>query len=38
MRESLRQRLIAYSITVLSTAVCLLARWPLWPVLGNQHP
>jgi two-component system sensor histidine kinase/response regulator len=38
MRESPRTRLIAYGVAVLGTAVCLLARWPLWPVLGNRHP
>ena len=38
MHESPRPGLIAYSVAVLGTAVCLLARWPLWPLLGNQHP
>jgi K+-sensing histidine kinase KdpD len=38
MRESPRTPLIAYSVAVLGTAVCLLARWPLWPVLGDLHP
>ena len=38
MHESPRTRLIAYGVAVLGTAGCLLARWPLWPVLGNRHP
>jgi PAS domain S-box-containing protein len=38
MSENRRTRLIAYGIAVLGTAACLLVRWPLWPVLGTQHP
>jgi two-component system sensor histidine kinase/response regulator len=38
MRGSPRTRWIAYGVAVLGTAVCLLARWPLWPMLGNRHP
>jgi Domain of unknown function (DUF4118) len=38
MHISPRSRLVAYGIAVLGTAVCLLARWPLWPVLGYRHP
>jgi two-component system, sensor histidine kinase and response regulator len=38
MHESPRTRLIAYGVAVLGTAACLLARWPLWPVLGDRHP
>ena len=37
MNESPRARWIAYSVAVLGTAVCLLARWPLWPLLGDRH-
>ena len=33
-----RTRLAAYSVAVLATAVCLLVRWPLWPVLGDAVP
>src|SRR5262245_51856733 len=35
MHEKPRARLIAYSVAVLAPAVCLLVRWPLWPVLGD---
>src|SRR5215510_4735966 len=35
MHEKPRIRLIAYSVAVLAPAVCLLVRWPLWPVLGD---
>ncbi len=38
MHISPRSRLVAYGIAVLGTAVCLLARWPLWPELGYRHP
>jgi two-component system sensor histidine kinase/response regulator len=33
-----RTRLFRYGIAVGVTALSLLARWPLWPVLGNQTP
>jgi PAS domain S-box-containing protein len=38
MRETPRARLVAYGVAVLATAVSLLARWPLWPVLGDAVP
>src|SRR5438094_974480 len=38
MHETARARLVAYSIAVLATAVSLLVRWPLWPVLGDAVP
>jgi PAS domain S-box-containing protein len=38
MNEQRRARLIAYGVAVLGTAVCLLARWPLGPVLEYRHP
>ena len=38
MTESSRARLVAYGVAVLATAVSLLARWPLWPVLGDGVP
>src|SRR5580658_7864434 len=33
-----RTRLFRYGIAVGVTALSLLARWPLWPALGNQTP
>jgi PAS domain S-box-containing protein len=36
MRETPRARLVTYGVAVLATAVSLLVRWPLWPVLGNR--
>ena len=38
MRDTRRARLVAYAVAVLATLVCLLIRWPLWPVLGNAVP
>src|SRR6266480_735438 len=38
MHERRRARLVAYSVAVLATAVSLLVRWPLWPVLGDAVP
>src|SRR5260370_24045459 len=38
MRETPRARLIDYGVAVLATAVCLLIRWPLAPLLGNAVP
>jgi PAS domain S-box-containing protein len=33
-----RTRLFRYGVAVGITALSLLVRWPLWPVLGNQTP
>src|ERR1700731_1884521 len=38
MHETPRARLVAYGLAVLATAVSLLVRWPLWPVLRNAVP
>src|SRR6516162_2243602 len=38
MREIPRARLVAYGVALLATAVSLLIRWPLWPVLGDAVP
>ena len=38
MLETPRNRLVAYGVAVLATAVSLLVRWPLWPVLGHHTP
>src|SRR5712664_3308001 len=38
MHETPRARLVAYSVAVLATAVSLLVRWPLEPVLGDAVP
>ena len=38
MHETPRPRLVAYGVAVLATAVSLLARWPLRPVLGDAVP
>src|SRR5438034_6770695 len=38
MYERPRARLVAYGVAVLATAVSLLVRWPLWPVLGDAVP
>ena len=38
MHETPRARLVACGVAVLATAVCLLIRWPLWPVLGDAVP
>src|SRR5437879_3942483 len=38
MREKPRARMVAYGVAVLATAVCLLLRWPLGPVLGDAVP
>src|SRR5262245_35980173 len=38
MHEKPRARLVAYGVAVLATAVSLLVRWPLWPVLGDAVP
>src|SRR5262249_27009929 len=38
MRETSRARLVAYGVAVLAPAVSLLARWLLWPVLGDAVP
>ena len=36
MHEGPRSRLVAYGVAMLATAVSLLVRWPLWPVLGDR--
>ena len=38
MQERRRHPLAAYGVAILATAVSLLIRWPLWPVLGNAVP
>jgi PAS domain S-box-containing protein len=38
MHETPRARLVAYGVALLATLGCLLIRWPLWPVLGNDVP
>jgi len=38
MHESPRHPLVAYGVALLATAVSLLVRRPLWPVLGNAVP
>src|SRR4051812_8817620 len=38
MHERPRSRLVAYGVAVLATAVSLLVRWPLWPVLEDTVP
>ena len=36
MRET--PRALGYGVAVLATAVCLVVRWPLWPILGDAVP
>src|SRR5437660_4816041 len=38
MSERPRPRLFAYGVAVLATALSLLIRWPLGPVLGDAVP
>jgi two-component system sensor histidine kinase/response regulator len=38
MHEKPRARLVAYGVALLATVVCLLIRWPLWPVLKDAVP
>src|SRR5258705_7394458 len=38
MRESPRSALEVYGVDLAATLVCLLLRWPLWPVLGDAVP
>ncbi|MDB5299535.1 MAG: domain S-box protein, partial [Phycisphaerales bacterium] len=38
MHEKPRHPLVAYGVALGATAVSLLVRWPLWPVLGNAVP
>src|SRR5436189_3068458 len=38
MHPGSRARLVAYGVALLAPAVSLLARWPLWPVLGDAVP
>jgi signal transduction histidine kinase len=36
MRET--PRALGYGVALLATAVCLVVRWPLWPILGDAVP
>src|SRR3979490_2402449 len=38
MHEKPRHPLAAFGVALLATAISLLVRWPLWPVLGNAVP
>ncbi|HEX4797613.1 MAG TPA: ATP-binding protein [Humisphaera sp.] len=38
MNERPRHPLATYGLALLATAVSLLMRWPLWPLLGNAVP
>jgi PAS domain S-box-containing protein len=38
MGETYRARLVAYGVAVVATALCLLIRWPLRPVLQDTVP
>ena len=38
MQERPRHPLATFGLAILATAVSLLVRWPLWPVLGNAVP
>ncbi|MDB5291574.1 MAG: domain S-box protein, partial [Phycisphaerales bacterium] len=38
MHEKPRHPLAAYGVALGATALSLLVRWPLWPVLGNAVP
>src|SRR5258706_2125879 len=38
MRESPRSAVEVYGVAVAAALVCLLLRWPLWPVLGDAVP
>src|SRR2546430_2256028 len=38
MHERPRHPLAAYGVALLATAMSLLVRWPLWPLLGNAVP
>src|SRR5205085_2559163 len=38
MTERPHARLVAYGLAVLATAVTVLVRWLLWPVLGDAVP
>src|SRR5947208_2734029 len=38
MRDASRTRLVAYGVAVLATAVSLVIRWPLMPLLGYHAP
>src|SRR5437016_9947324 len=38
MCEAPLARFVAYAVAVLATALSLLIRWPLWPVLGDAVP
>src|SRR2546421_10356438 len=38
MRETPRSAVEVYGVALVVTLVCLLIRWPLWPVLGDAVP
>src|SRR5947209_13311589 len=38
MHERPRHPLATFGLAILATAVSLLVRWPLWPLLGNAVP
>jgi two-component system sensor histidine kinase/response regulator len=38
MMERARHPLIGYGVALGATAISLLVRWPLWPVLGDSVP
>src|SRR5438552_10406661 len=38
MNDTPRAGLIAYGAAVVTTAVSLLVRWPLWSLLGHHTP
>src|SRR3954470_12978457 len=38
MRETPRSAVEVYGMALVATLVCLLLRWPLWPILGDGVP
>src|SRR2546430_13052349 len=38
MRETPRSAVEVYGVALVATLVCLLVRWPLWPLLGDAVP
>ncbi len=38
MNENRRARLVAYGVAVTATAVTVIVRWLLWPVIGDAVP